>query len=112
SSRCFFFQAEDGIRDPLVTGVQTCALPILGQGCAAHRPRGGVAAAPVDRDLVVVPAVHIGGSSRGSRPGDRRGRVVLERERGGEIGRGSGRGRGGGSGGGVVEERGMSGCGV
>src|SRR5207247_7778875 len=23
-----FFQAEDGIRDPLVTGVQTCALPI------------------------------------------------------------------------------------
>ena len=27
----FFFQAEDGIRDKLVTGVQTCALPI----CAA-----------------------------------------------------------------------------
>ena len=26
---CFFFQAEDGIRDDLVTGVQTCALPIL-----------------------------------------------------------------------------------
>src|SRR5205823_9623829 len=25
---CFFFQAEDGIRDKLVTGVQTCALPI------------------------------------------------------------------------------------
>src|SRR5207247_7415585 len=24
----FFYQAEDGIRDPLVTGVQTCALPI------------------------------------------------------------------------------------
>src|SRR5229473_6871867 len=24
----FFFQAEDGIRDKLVTGVQTCALPI------------------------------------------------------------------------------------
>src|SRR5438105_15926327 len=36
--RCFFFfffQAEDGIRDPLVTGVQTCALPIsrAGVGC-------------------------------------------------------------------------------
>src|SRR5438105_7823102 len=28
----FFFQAEDGIRDPLVTGVQTCALPIWGNG--------------------------------------------------------------------------------
>ena len=27
----FFFQAEDGIRDTSVTGVQTCALPI----CAA-----------------------------------------------------------------------------
>src|SRR2546430_10470127 len=30
-SRGFFFQAEDGIRDWIVTGVQTCALPI----CAA-----------------------------------------------------------------------------
>src|SRR2546430_8829365 len=29
SARCFFFfQAEDGIRDLTVTGVQTCALPI------------------------------------------------------------------------------------
>src|SRR5205823_11336879 len=27
-SSIFFFQAEDGIRDKLVTGVQTCALPI------------------------------------------------------------------------------------
>src|SRR5258708_18131074 len=27
-SSIFFFQAEDGIRDDLVTGVQTCALPI------------------------------------------------------------------------------------
>src|SRR5690625_5486510 len=26
---CFFFQAEDGIRDGHVTGVQTCALPIF-----------------------------------------------------------------------------------
>ena len=26
--RRFFFQAEDGIRDLIVTGVQTCALPI------------------------------------------------------------------------------------
>src|SRR5207245_6449820 len=28
----FFFQAEDGIRDATVTGVQTCALPI----CSAN----------------------------------------------------------------------------
>src|SRR5256884_5640220 len=27
----FFFQAEDGIRDVAVTGVQTCALPICAQ---------------------------------------------------------------------------------
>src|SRR3712207_4969046 len=30
AARLFFFQAEDGIRDIGVTGVQTCALPILG----------------------------------------------------------------------------------
>src|SRR5258706_11646032 len=35
----FFFQAEDGIRDWSVTGVQTCALPILGAGDDAEQPR-------------------------------------------------------------------------
>src|SRR5216684_2466744 len=29
AARFFFFQAEDGIRDVAVTGVQTCALPIF-----------------------------------------------------------------------------------
>src|SRR5438046_10119679 len=33
----FFFQAEDGIRDWSVTGVQTCALPIFGDVCSAPR---------------------------------------------------------------------------
>src|SRR5947208_4585029 len=33
----FFFQAEDGIRDDLVTGVQTCALPICTADGAARR---------------------------------------------------------------------------
>src|SRR5690349_25160116 len=45
----FFFQAEDGIRDLYVTGVQTCALPIsAGSQSVAHgkqlesaTPRGG-----------------------------------------------------------------------
>src|SRR6266702_1634855 len=32
----FFFQAEDGIRDGHVTGVQTCALPILVRSLAAQ----------------------------------------------------------------------------
>src|SRR5690606_40739369 len=32
---CFFFQAEDGIRDFHVTGVQTCALPIFALACCS-----------------------------------------------------------------------------
>src|SRR2546430_6945095 len=32
----FFFQAEDGIRDLTVTGVQTCALPIYGRYAIEH----------------------------------------------------------------------------
>src|SRR5687768_17775075 len=35
----FFFQAEDGIRDVAVTGVQTCALPIFGQETKRRRGR-------------------------------------------------------------------------
>src|SRR5206468_13062335 len=37
-----FYQAEDGIRDLIVTGVQTCARQILGEtltGEGPHRPR-------------------------------------------------------------------------
>src|SRR2546430_4074152 len=44
----FFFQAEDGIRDLTVTGVQTCALPIcahLGQSGGSDR-RGSVTDRP------------------------------------------------------------------
>src|SRR3989442_8813498 len=38
----FFFQAEDGIRDADVTGVQTCALPIYGLGSFSfHTGHGG-----------------------------------------------------------------------
>src|SRR5256885_16006028 len=48
----FFFQAEDGIRDYKVTGVQTCALPISGR----QAPHGG----PLARDR----AARRGGESR------------------------------------------------
>src|SRR5256886_4146389 len=34
----FFFQAEDGIRDLTVTGVQTCALPIYSSVPLLHLP--------------------------------------------------------------------------
>src|SRR5205823_14149136 len=44
----FFFQAEDGIRDKLVTGVQTCALPI-------YRAPGAAGNAPRHRQRLVVP---------------------------------------------------------
>src|SRR5205823_10843220 len=42
----FFFQAEDGIRDKLVTGVQTCALPILSFAPMASSPRTSTTFAP------------------------------------------------------------------
>src|SRR5256885_10167695 len=47
----FFFQAEDGIRDYKVTGVQTCALPISLGGAGGGESggslrRGGARAAP------------------------------------------------------------------
>src|SRR4051794_41243107 len=43
----FFFQAEDGIRDGRVTGVQTCALPILS---SVHSSRGSLR--PASDDLL------------------------------------------------------------
>src|SRR5205823_13748375 len=41
----FFFQAEDGIRDKLVTGVQTCALPISAQAGGFTARAGGFTSA-------------------------------------------------------------------
>src|SRR5256885_5914054 len=49
----FFFQAEDGIRDYKVTGVQTCALPILPR--LLRRAQPAVRLADV-RERGVVPA--------------------------------------------------------
>src|SRR5690625_6548465 len=46
----FFFQAEDGIRDGHVTGVQTCALPICNGGHPdSHRKQNPLNARPRDR---------------------------------------------------------------
>src|SRR2546430_16490593 len=64
----FFFQAEDGIRDLTVTGVQTCALPISEQDESGHRPGGRVegAAPPADGlvrpDLIGLPVYKMTGS--------------------------------------------------
>src|SRR5260370_16457634 len=45
----FFFQAEDGIRDSSVTGVQTCALPICPGACRRHRSTLGTTRRAVGR---------------------------------------------------------------
>src|SRR3989441_10266833 len=45
----FFFQAEDGIRDKLVTGVQTCALPIYPDEGGAGGPLAQGRAVPARR---------------------------------------------------------------
>src|SRR3712207_7973507 len=51
----FFFQAEDGIRDIGVTGVQTCALPILTNDDGIHAP--GLVA--MYHELVKLGEVHV-----------------------------------------------------
>src|SRR2546425_9463786 len=73
----FFFQAEDGIRDKLVTGVQTCALPIsfnlsmlfevLGRAAQEHGTIEGRGTGGPDR----LPARPVGGRKEpGSGAGD------------------------------------------
>src|SRR5438876_9193546 len=57
--RFFFFQAEDGIRDGRVTGVQTCALPIsnsCGGGAGGDKSPQAHARAPVSRGPGIAPA--------------------------------------------------------
>src|SRR5687767_15923925 len=55
----FFFQAEDGIRDKLVTGVQTCALPIcmggscLGSRCDSHSDCEDGWECEIDEDFLI-----------------------------------------------------------
>src|SRR2546426_8171051 len=51
----FFFQAEDGIRDYKVTGVQTCALPISGVGATPGAKRLPLAEAQTITKIPVLP---------------------------------------------------------
>src|SRR5260221_2117568 len=54
--QCFFFQAEDGIRDHCVTGVQTCALPISARDCDTnsidYKPLNGGCGAASPAELI------------------------------------------------------------
>src|SRR5262249_59308041 len=65
---CLFFQAEDGIRDWSVTGVQTCALPISARACASSRSRDGGSAGSSDRSSNKQPA---GAAPRSGQEGTR-----------------------------------------
>src|SRR5438552_10307886 len=53
--RCFFFQAEDGIRGDLVTGVQTCALPIFQDGSDVPVAMPAIRYPPLGRLTMNVP---------------------------------------------------------
>src|SRR5437868_15370787 len=77
----FFFQAEDGIRDRNVTGVQTCALPIsVGRANLYRRP-------PTAR-ATLARSHALGRLRRALRP-RRFGTLFQERQHAGEIGRAS-----------------------
>src|SRR3712207_7364664 len=65
----FFFQAEDGIRDIGVTGVQTCALPIYVQRDRLHQPVAAV--------VTPVAVARRGTARRGVRAREREARVLL-----------------------------------
>src|SRR2546428_13644599 len=81
----FFFQAEDGIRDLIVTGVQTCALPI----CASNGTSSAHCRAPGSAGSTATPRA---GAARrsGSWRRSRRARAISSSG----IGRAAGRGRG------------------
>src|SRR2546429_8761472 len=51
----FFFQAEDGIRDVAVTGVQTCALPIFAVVPVSRTPSASCAANPANANPALRP---------------------------------------------------------
>src|SRR5690606_40360971 len=86
----FFFQAEDGIRDFHVTGVQTCALPIYPRARPAAYP-AGTATSGADRCAdglghdVCLP-VSRRRSRRAARSAGRRPRLVRSIRRGGRAG--------------------------
>src|SRR5206468_5531976 len=97
----FFFQAEDGIRDLIVTGVQTCALPIsagarsrgsepAGRPCSSSPPARG--STPSARSSRAWPCLRASPSRRPPPGGSARRR---------QIGRASCRERGEGPGGAV-----------
>src|SRR5690606_39335885 len=62
----FFFQAEDGIRDFHVTGVQTCALPICTKAEVEHWLDGFEAEQPALAVARLRPSIFLGPQGRRS----------------------------------------------
>src|SRR5256885_6329276 len=81
----FFFQAEDGIRYYKVTGVQTCALPIL----SGHRPRHDTGRQPQPDVLGPTAATKSPGRSEIAREDRVAGSVIVTLAAATEIGRAS-----------------------
>src|SRR2546430_16378303 len=77
SSNLFFFQAEDGIRDLTVTGVQTCALPIL-----SRRVIAGSFSTTVSPTLLPTSVRPIGDRKNGEngKSGDLGGRRIIKKK--------------------------------
>src|SRR5207249_6813374 len=95
----FFFQAEDGIRDRNVTGVQTCALPIFDLAKRRLRELRPASARPAQRTgYRPAQVLQLDWAEMPTRPrlADRERRVYADRKSGVE-GKGGGGGRGGGS---------------
>src|SRR5207253_4748915 len=89
----FFFQAEDGIRDGHVTGVQTCALPILVEVSSGGRLHSLFDEFGITRDKVLAALVEVRGTQRVTSADPEGTYQALERF-GREIGRASCRERG------------------
>src|SRR5207253_5244958 len=102
----FFFQAEDGIRDGHVTGVQTCALPIFGRSAWTIAARSAISLRTCTGAMPSSPEVANAASTIAAglpaRVAARRSARAARRTRRSEIGRASCRervgmaGRGGG----------------
>src|SRR5437870_7178266 len=87
----FFFQAEDGIRDGHVTGVQTCALPISSALAAVAKARAEIAArglvVTVVQDYYAVAAAQqkLLSAQKTADEGDRFFKLTQDLEHGGEV---------------------------
>ena len=88
--QCFFFQAEDGIRDSPVTGVQTCALPISSSSTTPLSPSPTISIFPASRDVAQLGSAPEWGSGgrrfESGRPDLGKGLAVIIYEHGGVQG--------------------------